>query len=135
MSLQPYSRSPERATIASIADPDDTVTAMIYRHAEPMLSEAVQSLVVISVDGDVECDAAAYLDHILQQAMKDGTPVCCDLSRTEFFGAAGATVVLRVAHRAAEAGSVFLLRGVHGISALVLKVVGFDQSLIIATDP
>ena len=69
LSLQRYSRSPERATIASIADPDDTVTAMIYRHAEPMLPEAAQSLVVISVDGDVEWDAAAYLDHILQQAM------------------------------------------------------------------
>jgi anti-anti-sigma regulatory factor len=135
LSLQPDFRSPERATVASITDTDDTVTAMIYRHAEPMVPEADLSLLVISVDGDVECDAAAYLDHILQQAMKDGTPVCCDLTRTEFFGAAGATVALYAAHRAAEAGSVFLLRGVHGISALVLEVVGFDQSLIITTDP
>jgi anti-anti-sigma regulatory factor len=134
LDLQSHFRSPERVTIASIADPDDTVTAMIYRHAQPLVPEAALSLVVISVDGDVECDAAAHLDHILQQTMKDGTPVCCDLSRTDFFGAAGATVALRAAHRAAESGSVFLLRGVHGVSAIVLKVVGFDQSLIIQAD-
>ena len=123
--------SSERVTVASVADADDTVTAMIYRHVEPLVADAGLFVLIISIDGDVEGDAAAYLDHALQRAVLDGAPVCCDLSSARFFGAAGATVVLTAAERAADVGTLLLLRGVHGLTGRVLDAVGFERGLII----
>jgi anti-anti-sigma factor len=131
MLLEPFSPSPVRALVASVADFDDTVIALIFRHAEPWVAEAGLFVTVISVDGDIEGDTAAYLDYTLQQALLGGAPVCCDLGRTDFFGAAAVGVVMAALRRAAEADTALLLRGVHGMSAVVLKAVGLERGVII----
>jgi anti-anti-sigma factor len=127
----PLFASPDRTAVLSLADPDGTLTAVIYRHSEPVLAEAGVFAVVITVDGDVDTDVAAHLEEVLHQAVDSGMLVCCDLGHAAYFGAAGARVVLSAVRRAADADAVVVLRGVRGMSRRVLEAVGFDQSMIL----
>jgi anti-anti-sigma factor len=120
-----YDLSPGRVTVASVADVDDTVLTMIYRHTEPT---EVGQAVVISVEGDLDADAAAHLEHVLRRSIDGGTPVYCDLSCGGYFGSAGARAVLSAVGHAGDRGGVLLLRGVHGMPRRVLEVVGLNSS-------
>jgi anti-anti-sigma factor len=126
----PLFTSPDRTAVFSVADSDGTLTAVIYRHSEPVLAEAGLFAVVVTVDGDLDTDVAAHLEEVLHQAVFSGMLVCFDLGQTEYFGAAGARVVLSAVRRAADADAVFVLRGVRGMSRRVLEAIGFDQSMI-----
>jgi anti-anti-sigma factor len=126
----PLFASPDQTVVFSVADPDGELTAVIYRHSEPVFAEAGLFAVVVTVDGDLDTDVAAHLEHVLHQAVDSGMLVCCDLSHTDYFGAAGARVALSVARRAADADAVFVLRGVRGMSRRVLEAIKFDQSMI-----
>jgi anti-anti-sigma factor len=126
-----FDLSPGRVTVASVADWDDTVVTMIYRHVEAASPEAVLGTVVISVDGDLDGDAAAHLDRALRRALAGGTPVHCDLNRTGFFGSAAARAVLSAFRYADETAATLRLRGVHGMRRYVLETVGLDRSLIL----
>ena len=122
---------PGRVTVASIAGLDETVIATIHRHVEPVAQQRFRAVTVISFEGDVDRDTAPYLDRALHRAVSGGTPVCCDLGRVGFFGAAGARVVLSAVRHSRAVGGTFLLRGVPTISLRVLEVAGVDHSLII----
>ena len=120
MTIHPSHPSPRLTCVASVAAPDDTVTAMIYRHTESTGSGP--GLVVITVDGDVDHDTAPYLDRVLRRTVASGQPVCCDLSRTGFFGSAGARVVAG----AATTGGTFSIRGARKIIRRTLETAGVD---------
>jgi anti-sigma B factor antagonist len=122
--------SPDQVTVASVADADEIVVAQFFRHDEPLPAGDGGTRTVVSVRGDVDIDTAPYLERALQRALGDSSAVCCDLGRTEFFGAAGATALLAGVRQARDAGASFTVRGVHGIAARVLAAVGFDRSLI-----
>jgi anti-anti-sigma factor len=129
-SASPDPAIPGRVMVASVVDLDDTVTATIYRHVEPIMPSADLHAVIITIDGDVDSDAAAHLEYTVRRALAGGTPVCCDLSGATYFGAAGASAVLAALRYAADAGALFLLRGARGMTLRVLEVVGVDRSLI-----
>lgn len=131
VSPDPLFLPPDRTPVASVVDHDDGVVAFIYLHTELFFAEADLFVTVVTVDGDIDSDVAAHLEHVLLAAVDRETPVCCDLSLTWYFGAAGARVILSAHERAAETGSLFLLRGVHGMSRQVLDAVGLDQTVII----
>ena len=65
----------------------------------------------------------------LTEALDANPRVCCDLSRVAFFGAAGANVVLAAHLRAPATGRHFTVRGVHGITELVLAITRLDEML------
>jgi anti-sigma B factor antagonist len=119
---------PDQVTVASVADWDETVVAQFFRHVESLPAGGTRT--VVSVRGDLDIDTAPYLERALQRALGDSSAVCCDLGRTEFFGAAGATALLAGVRQARDAGAIFTVRGVHGIAARVLAAVGFDRTLI-----
>jgi anti-anti-sigma factor len=122
---------PGLVTIASVADSDDIVIAQFFRHEEAAPAGDGTPTTVIAVRGDIDIDTAPYLERALQRAFDDSVAICCDLGRTEFFGAAGANVLLGAVRQAAAAGAVFTVRGVHEVVAQVLDAVGFDRSLIV----
>jgi len=131
MSVEPLAMPADRSPVASVLGPDNHVLAVIYRHAEPLLAEAGLFVTVITVAGDVDADVADRLDDVLGRAIDEGAPVCCDLSFTGYFGAAGARLVRTVHRRATDSGRLFLLRGVHNVARRILTAIGFDQSLIV----
>jgi anti-anti-sigma regulatory factor len=55
--------------------------------------------------------------------------VCCDLSRTEFLGAAAVNTILAALREADDAGCVFTVRGVHGLGVRVFQITGLDAVL------
>jgi anti-anti-sigma regulatory factor len=128
---EPIYVSDQTAVFSVVAD-DGTSTAMIYRHAEPLMAEADIFAVVLTVDGDFDSDVAAHVEFALHQAIESGMPVCLDLRYTGYFGAAGARVALAAGRLAADSDVTFLLRGAFGMSRRVLEAVGFDQSLIMS---
>ena len=123
--------SPDRTVVASVADFDDSVIAVIYRHVEAFVPGADLHVVVLSIEGDLDSDAACHLEAAVRQAIDGGAPVCCDLRSAGFFGAAGARVLLSAVQQAAEADTLFLVRGVRGMAGRVLAAVGFDRTLIV----
>jgi len=123
--------SPDRTVVASVAGFDDTVIAVIYRYVEPFVPLADLHLVVLSIEGDLDSDTACHLESAVRQAIDVGSPVCCDLRSAGFFGAAGARLLLSAAQQAADADTLFLVRGVRGMAGRVLAAVGFDRALIV----
>ena len=69
------------------------------------------------------------LQLALTEALDANPSVCGDLSRVAFCGAAGANAVLAAHLRAAATGRQFTVRGVHGITRLVLSITRLDQTL------
>jgi anti-anti-sigma factor len=128
---RPFRSPAHPEVVASVTDLDDAEIAMIYRHVETIMPEAGLCATVVAVVGDIDRDTADHLDHALRRAAADGMPVCCDLARTEFFGAAGAKTMLDALDRADDSGTVFLLRGVHGMSRRVLAALGLDPVFIV----
>jgi anti-anti-sigma factor len=113
--------------MASIAGLDNRVLAMIYVHLEPAADNSAESVLVISLEGEIDQEAAPYLDRALVRAFAGGTTVCCDLSGTVFFGTAGAIVLLDAAQHARDEKKSFVLRGVHGTAQRILDAVGLDH--------
>jgi anti-anti-sigma factor len=158
MLTSPRRSWPGRVTVASVADSDDVVIAMIFRHTEPShvqpshtqpshmqpshtqptrhtqptgASDAAPTT-IISVQGDVDHDTAPYLERVLQLAVDTAAgPVCCDLSGADFVSATGVGVFFVAAQRAHDAGAAFTLRGLHGIAERVFDALGFDRSMIV----
>jgi anti-anti-sigma factor len=124
-------RLPQRTVVASVADFDDAVIAVIYRHVEPFVPDADLQLVVLSVEGDLDSDTACHLEPAIQRAIDAGAPVCCDLGSATFFGAAGARLLLSAVRRASETETLFLVRGVRGMADRVLTAVRFDRALVL----
>jgi anti-anti-sigma factor len=124
--------SPDQTAVFSVLDAEGELTAVIYRHSEPVMAEAGVFAVVITVDGDFDFDVAAHVELALHQGVESAGPVCLDLRHTGYFGAAGARVVLAAGRRAAEDDVMFLVRGASGMSLRVLDAVGFDRSLIMS---
>ena len=116
---------------ATVAGFDGVVIGSVTRHREagptdPALS---QQWIVVSVTGDLDADTGPLLHLALTEALDANSRVCCDLSRVAFCGAAGANAVLAAHLRAAATGRQFTVRGVHGITRLVLAFTGLDQTL------
>ena len=135
MLTSPRPSWPGRVTVASIADSDDVVIAMIYRHTEPTPhteSAGAAPTTIISVQGDVDHDTAPYLERVLQLVVDTAAgPVCCDLAGADFVSATGVGVFFVAAQRAHDAGAAFTLRGLHGIAERVFDALGFDRSMIV----
>lgn len=108
------------ATVA-VTD-DDTVVLAVHRWTDHGGRET-GPLAVVDVEGDLDIDTVLVLRHALDQALRSPGPVCCDLTRATFFGAAAAGLVLTTHQRAAGSGQSFFLRGVRGLAELVLGVV------------
>lgn len=131
MTMEPSFAAPDRVTVATVADLDGPVTAVIYCHLEPLLAEADLYLTVITIDGDVDSDTAPYLEYHLREAVSWGVPVCWDLARVGYFGAAGARIALSAAQQAAATGTMFLVRSARRMPRRVLEATGFDRHLIV----
>ena len=80
-------------------------------------------LTVVAVDGEIDHDTASLLRLTLSQALDGRTPVCCELSRVTFFGAAAANVLLAANRQADAVGCSFSLDGVAGMTDRVLSIV------------
>ncbi|AGZ42946.1 STAS domain-containing protein [Actinoplanes friuliensis] len=117
--------SPHRTVVAAVVGLDDVVIATVYTHTET--DDQAPDLHVITVDGDVDRDTAPYLERALVRGLSVGQRVCCDLSRADFFGSAGAKVLFT----AAATGGAFRVRGARGITRLVLDAVGFNRTLLV----
>ena len=118
---------------ATVAGFDGVVIGSVTRHREAGLTGPAlwQELTVISVTGDLDADTGPLLHIALIQALDANTNVCCDLSQVTFFGAAGANTVLAAHLRAAATARRFTVRGVHGITRLVLAITGLDEILTV----
>ena len=116
---------------ATVAGFDGVVIGRVTRHREASLTGPAlwQELIVVSVTGDLDADTSPLLDIALTQALDANPNVCCDLSRATFFDAAGANTVLAAHLRAAATGRQFTVRGVHGITRLVLSITRLDETL------
>ena len=116
---------------ATVAGFDGVVIGRVTRHREASLTGPAlwQELIVVSVTGDLDADTGPLLHLALTEALNANPRVCCDLSRVAFCGAAGANAVLAAHLRAAATGRQFTVRGVHGITRLVLAFTGLDQTL------
>ena len=108
---------------ATVADDAETILVTV----STALTSAGDPQTVVAVDGEIDQDTAPLVRLALSQALDGPMPVCCDLSRVTFFGAAAANTVL-AAHRQATAfGKVFFLRGVQGITGRVLTIIDPDR--------
>jgi anti-anti-sigma factor len=118
---------------ATVAGFDGVVIGRVARHREAGLTGTArwQELTVISVTGDLDADTGPLLHIALTEALDANPNVCCDLSRVAFFGAAGANTVLAAHVRAAAAARRFTMRGVHGLTRLVLDITGLDEILTV----
>ncbi len=126
-------RPGETATLsATLAGADGTIVATVTRHTEPADSAAGDgdALMVVAVAGDVDLDTASLLRIALTQAIDRHPRVCCDLSEVQFFGAAGANILVEAHRHAVSAGRNFGVRGAHGFINRVLHIVGLDEVLL-----
>jgi anti-anti-sigma factor len=116
---------------ATVAGFDGVVIGSVTRHREAGLTgpAAWRELIVVSVAGDLDADTAPLLHTALTAALDANLQVCCDLSRVAFCDAAGANTVLAAHWRAAGTGRQFTVRGVHGITKLVLAITRLDKVL------
>jgi anti-anti-sigma factor len=128
---QPAAAGDSVGVSATLAGFDGVVIARITRHREAGLTcpRLWQELIVVSVTGDLDADTGPLLHIALTQALQANPNVCCDLSRVAFFGAAGANAVLAAQLCAAASGRQFTVRGVHGITRLVLAITHVDEIL------
>jgi anti-anti-sigma factor len=113
---------------ATVADDDHTILVTISR-ADTARTGARPGdpLTVVAVEGEIDQDTAPLLRLALSQALDGRAPVCCDLSRVTFFGAAAVSTVLAARRQATALGQVFFLRGVQGVTDRVLTVVDPDR--------
>lgn len=116
---------------AAVADEAGTIVFTVSRWAEPAGGghTPVAPWTVVAADGDIDHDTAPLLRYALVQALDDHGPVCCDLTRVTFFGAAAVDLVLRMHARAAASGQRFLLRGAPAMTERLLALVDPDRSL------
>lgn len=116
---------------ATVAGFDGVVIGSVTRHREAGLTgpERWQELIVVCVIGDLDADTGPLLHIALTEALDANPNVCCDLSRVTFCGAAGANTVLAAHVRAAAFGRQFTVRGVQGMTRLVLAITGLDEML------
>ena len=116
---------------ATVAGFDGVVIGRVTRHREASLTGPAlwQELIVVSVTGDLDADTGPLLHLALTEALNANPRVCCDLSRVAFCGAAGANIVLAAHLRAAATGRHFTVRGVHGITRMVLSITRADEIL------
>ena len=105
----------------TVAGCDGAVLATLTRRVGPVPGG---SLTVIAVDGDIDQDTAPLVRAALVEALDHESRVCCDLSRVDFFGAAGINTMLAAHHHAAALHRAFSLRGVHGLAGRVLSIAG-----------
>jgi anti-anti-sigma factor len=114
---------------ATVADDARSILVRVSRPAEIALAGTGDLPSVVAIDGEIDQDTAPLVRLALTQALDGRLPVCCDLSRVTFFGAAAANAVLAAHRQATAAGNVFFLRGVHGITGRVLAIVDPDRVL------
>jgi anti-anti-sigma factor len=114
---------------ASIVGYEGTVIATITRSAEaPAAATDVEGPIsVVTVEGDIDADTAPLLEQALRLAINDRFETCLDMRRVDFFGAAGAHVLLAAHGHAASLRHSFVLRGVHSSATRVLTIVGLDR--------
>jgi anti-anti-sigma factor len=112
---------------ATVADDARTILVTISRPAEAALTGAGDLLSVVAIDGEIDQDTAPLVRLALSHALDGRLPVCCDLSRVTFFGAAAANAVLAAHRQATALGNVFFLRGVQGVTGRVLAIVDPDR--------
>lgn len=119
-------------TAAAVADASGTIILVVSRRTETSHTDGARAvpLTVVAVDGDLDRDTVALLQQALIQALDGGGPVCCDLTRVTFFGAAAADLVFRTHRRASAAGQRLLLRGASPQTRRVMDVV--DPQRILA---
>jgi len=124
LDIAPPEIGPMAATIAD----DTSVLITVSRFVEPLSADAAgAALTVVAVDGEIDIDTTPLLRSLLMQALRGSNPVCCDLGGVTFFGAAGANTLLAVHRHATESGRDFSVRGVYGITGLVLSVADPDR--------
>jgi anti-anti-sigma factor len=118
---------------ATVAGFDGVPIATITRYHEPVGGDpgADDALLVVAVSGDVDADTAPLLRIALTEAINSRPQVCCELSGTEFFGAAGVNTLLTAHQHATTTGCHFTVRGVHGIARWALTVTGLDGHLLL----
>jgi anti-anti-sigma regulatory factor len=90
---------------------------------EPFDAGPDDALTVVAVDGDIDPDTAPLVRCALARVLAGRMPVCCDLARVTFFGAAAAHTILDANSGAMATGRIFFLRGVQGIAGQVLNAV------------
>jgi anti-anti-sigma factor len=114
---------------ATVAGIDGAVIGTVTTHREAGATgrPSSQPPIVISVTGDIDADTSPLLHTALTKALQAHRWVCCDLSRVDFFGAAGANTIVAAHQHATAAGRHLTVRGVHGLTRLVLTITGLDQ--------
>jgi anti-sigma B factor antagonist len=125
----PAWRTPLDVLIASIEGWDGVIIATIARRIEraPAPSGADGEMPVVAVDGEVDRDTAPLLEAVLIAAIDDHRRTCLDMCRVDVLDAAGARVLLTADRHATELGRDFRVRGVHGMPARVLTLLGVDH--------
>jgi anti-anti-sigma factor len=118
-------------TDTTAADDSGTIVLVVSRRTEAGHADdpTAVPLTVVAVDGELDCDTIHVLGNELARALDDGGPVCCDLARVTFFGAAAANLVLQAHERAVTAGQRFLLRDATPMTRRVLNAVDPDRIL------
>jgi anti-anti-sigma regulatory factor len=122
-------RSVSDGVTATFADDVESILVTVARRADPASADADAGgpmLTVVEIDGDIDHDTAPFVRLGLSHALTGRTPVCCDLSRVTFFGAAAAHAVLSAHSEAVGLGRAFFLRGVRGTARLVLATIDPD---------
>ena len=116
---------------ATVAGFDGAVIGSVTRHREAGPTDAApsQEWIVVSVTGDLDADTGPLLHLALTDALDANPRVCCDLSRVAFCSAAGANALLAAHRRATATGRQLTVRGVHGITELVLAITRLDETL------
>jgi anti-anti-sigma factor len=112
---------------AVVADDARTLLVTVSRPAETAPTGADDPLTVVAIDGEIDLDTAPLVRLILSNALDGRTPVCCDLSRVTFFGAAAVNTMLAAHRQATASGNSFFLRGVHGVTDRVLTLCDPDR--------
>jgi anti-anti-sigma factor len=79
----------------------------------------------------VDAETAPLLYMALTDAVAARPRVCCDLSAVTFFCAEGARALAAAHLQAARARGTFVVRGVQGLTAMVLESSGLRSILVI----
>lgn len=112
--------SPDGDRVVAVTGWDGTLLATLTRSVDH--GPAGPLTTVIAVDGDIDQDTAPALEAALVDALNGGTPVCCDVRGTAFFGAAGINTLLAAHRHAGGLGHDFFLRGMQGQAGRVLRL-------------
>lgn len=119
---------------ATLTDGGGAIIATISRHTEAGAAGRLPvdcPLAVVAVAGAIDQDTVCLLGPALTSAINGNDRVCCDLSRVDFFGAAGVHTLLAAHRQAAATGHRFSVRGVHGLPRRVLQITQLDTVLVV----